>query len=34
MVFMWMTGDHETFTMGAIKVLKTSMWLSGSRSGE
>ena len=33
-VFMWMTGDHDRFTSGAIRVLKTSMRLSGSRTGE
>ena len=33
-VFMCMTSDHGIFTSGAIKVLKTSMRLSGSRSGE
>ena len=33
-VFMWMTSDHEMFTKGAIRVLNTSMWPSGSRKGE
>ncbi len=34
MVFMCMTSDQVGFTSGAISVLKTSMPLSGSRSGE
>ena len=33
-VFMWMTDDHDTFSTGAMRVLNTSMRLSGSRRGE
>ena len=34
MVFICRTSDQGMFTMGAIRVLKTSMRLSGSRIGE
>ena len=33
-VFMCSTSDQGKFTMGAIRVLKTSILLNGSRSGE
>ena len=34
MVFRCMTSDHVGLTSGAMRVLKTSMRLSGSRMGE